>query len=501
MFFQLPAKLLHFPYQTEQISKGKINLPMESFKNGSANSPQILQANHQAVTPSTLSPIDAFAEHSLSILGSKSAIYRIQLPERMLHLGIWIGLTLSGILLPQYWGLFIFTLGIFNYCILLRFRLVNFFLKKSAPTVSLPTELDKWPSFSIIFPVKNENEVIHETLRAIENVEYPKELIQVIIVVEQTDQVTQASLDKIELPAYFEKLYIPELPPFTKGRALLHALHVAKGEYITVYDAESRPESQQLRKAALALLNAEEEICCQAKIQISNRHFNWLTRNFAGEYFEWYEQHLAELSTAGLPFGLGGNSFFVAKKALVDAGSWDPFNVTEDADLSVRLVQKGVRLRILDSYTAETCPEFTINWVNQRTRWNKGLFITQLVHLRKTLFSPAFKFRAWLSFWLRMVCASALPFFNLYIVLYMLFAHLSDVQVFTFSLLLWFLLLVNLLTSWVININTYRRLSIHLSIFAIFWDSFRYLFLHIFAGYKSYWEYFVAPLQWNKTDH
>lgn len=474
---------------------------MENLKNGSADSPDLLQTNHQQVFPFAQAPIDTFAQLSLRILGSKSAFHNIQLPGRMLNLAIWIGFTLGGILLPQHLGLFIFMLGILNYFILLRFRLLNFFSKKWSPSMSLPAEPEQWPSFSIIFPLKNENEVIHETLQAIQDLEYPKDLLQVIIVVEQSDQITQASLGKIELPAHFEMLYIPTLPPYTKGRALLHALHTAKGVYITVYDAESRPEPQQLRKAALALLNAGEEICCQAKIQISNREFNWLTRNFAGEYYEWYEQHLAELSSAGLPFGLGGNSFFVSKKALLDAGAWDPYNVTEDADLSVRLIQNKVKLCILDSYTAETCPEATMNWINQRTRWNKGLFITQLVHFRKTLFSPAFKFRGWLSFWLRMVCAAALPFFNLYIALYMLLADLSDDQAYNFSMLLWSLLLVNLLVSWMINISTYRRLGIPLSILAVFWDSFRYLFLHIFAGYKSYWEYFVAPLQWNKTDH
>ncbi|MBK8656664.1 MAG: glycosyltransferase [Haliscomenobacter sp.] len=265
--------------------------------------------------------------------------------------------------------------------------------------------------------------------------------------------------------------------------------------------AESRPEPLQLQKAAFQLLNASGEVCCQAKIQISNRHFNWLTRNFAGEYYEWYEQHLVELAAAGLPFGLGGNSFFVSKKALIEAGAWDPYNVTEDADLSVRLIQNRVKLSILDSYTSETCPEAMMNWINQRTRWNKGLFITQLVHLRKTLFTPAFKFQGWLSFWLRMICAAALPFFNLYIALYMLLANLSYFQTFLFSAILWFMLAVNLLVSWIINITTYRRLGIQLSYPAVFWDSFRYLFLHIIAGYKSYWEYFMAPLHWNKTVH
>lgn len=446
--------------------------------------------------------IDQQAQQQLSILGPKSALYKIQLGGRMFNLVLWIGFTVAGIFLPLSLGLGLFILGLINYLILLSFRMGNYFFTKQniqPEATAIPDQ--QLPSFSIIFPLKNENEVIHRTIRALDELDYPAELIQVIVVVEDTDQVTRSSIEQIKLPAHFEVLDIPEMPPFTKGRALLHALERAKGTYVTVYDAESCPEPQQLRKAALSLLHASEEICCQAKISISNLKKNWITRNFAGEYYEWYEQHLLELSSANLPFGLGGNSFFISKQALLDAGAWDPFNVTEDADLSVRLVQNGVQLRILDSYTTETCPEQVKNWVNQRTRWNKGLFITQLVHLRRTLFDPYFKLSGWLSFWLRMICAALLPFFNLYVALYILLAELPFLLSFAFSAILWILLGVNLLLSWIINIITYRRLGITQSFLHTFWDSFRYLFLHIIAGFKSFWEYFIAPLQWNKTDH
>ena len=452
------------------------------------------------LTPSI--PIDQQAQHQVSILGSKSALHKIQLSGRMFNLVLWIGFTVAGIFLPLSLGLGIFILGLVNYLILLSFRLGNFFsTKHPTPPQALAVPDHQLPDFSIIFPLKNENEVIHQTIQALQALDYPAELVQVIVVVEDSDQVTRSSLQQIKLPAHFEILDIPEMPPFTKGRALLHALALAKGTYITVYDAESRPEPQQLRKAALSLMNASGETCCQAKISISNLQENWITRNFAGEYYEWYEQHLLELSSANLPFGLGGNSFFISKKALVDAGAWDPFNVTEDADLSVRLVQNGVQLSILDSYTTETCPEQARNWINQRTRWNKGLFITQLVHLKRTLFDPHFKLSGWLSFWLRMICASLLPFFNIYVALYILLGNLPFLLSAVFSLILWVLLGVNLLLSWIINIITYRRLGISQSFLLTFWDSFRYLFLHIIAGYKSFWEYFIAPLQWNKTDH
>lgn len=446
--------------------------------------------------------IDQQAQQQLALLGAQSAWHQIQWPGRLFHVCCWVGLTLGGILLPLSLGLGLFLIGILNYFLLLGFRLGNFFFTPiNWPTPSVEEPTTALPTFTIIFPLKNENEVIHQTLEAIQALDYPSELVQVIIVVEETDQITHTSLAQIELPSNYEILEIPEMPPFTKGRALLHALARAQGTYLTVYDAESRPEPQQLRKAAGQMLQATGETCLQAKITIANGKANWLTRNFAAEYYEWYEQHLLELSRAHLPFGLGGNSFFIAKKALIAAGAWDPFNVTEDADLSVRLVQNGVKLQILNSYTTETCPEHVNNWINQRTRWNKGLFITQLVHLPKTLFDQHFQLRGWLSFWLRMIGASLLPFFNVYIALYMLLAPLPYPLTRAFSLTLWLLLGINLALSWLLNIITYRRLGIVQGYLSIFGESLRYLLLHIFAGFKSFGEYFLAPLQWNKTQH
>jgi cellulose synthase/poly-beta-1,6-N-acetylglucosamine synthase-like glycosyltransferase len=399
-------------------------------------------------------------------------------------------------------GLFIFGIGFINYVLLMSFRInTNFYIHPSRYRAEKLPFLENTPSFSILVPLKQEDEVIHATLEAIDRLHYPRSHKQVIIVVEETDHTTQKSLSNFPLPANFEILYIPELPPFTKGRALLHALAKAEGTYITVYDAESRPEPYQLQKAAYALINAPDDTCFQAKIKISNQGQSWVTRNFAGEYDEWYERHLSDLSTKGLPFGLGGNSFFISKKALEQAGAWDPFNVTEDADLSVRLVENGVKLRILNSTTTETCPETPKNWINQRTRWNKGLFITQLVHVPRTFSENHFRGESWLSFWLPMICAALTPFFNLYIPLYMTWSRISYPLLLVLSTALWALFGFNLICSFLINFLTYRRLKIKSHSLFILTDWFFYLFLHIIAGFKAYWEYFVSPMHWHKTDH
>jgi cellulose synthase/poly-beta-1,6-N-acetylglucosamine synthase-like glycosyltransferase len=202
-----------------------------------------------------------------------------------------------------------------------------------------------------------------------------------------------------------------------------------------------------------------------------------------------------------LPFGLGGNSFYISKENMLKAGSWDPFNVTEDVDLSVRLVRNGIKLCIFESYTDENCPETAGNWLNQRTRWNKGLFITQLVHLRKSFLKEGFSLKGWFSFWLRMVCGTMLPFFNIYISLYILFSYSLFKFTYVFSISLWGLLCINILISLIINAMNYKKLGISQSFFITFFDVIRYLFLQIIAGYRAFWEYFIAPLKWNKTLH
>ena len=432
-------------------------------------------------------------------LKGQTAHTKIKFPLRMGILLLWIGITCFGIYFNQTFGLVLLGFGFLNYTILLVFRLKSN-VENKTKDIQLPVSAIDWPTMTVIFPLKSEDSVIYDTIKAIENLDYDKSLMQVLVVVEKTDVLTLETLSKIKLPEYFELLTIPSLPPFTKGRALLHALDNVKGRYMTIFDAESRPESAQMKKAALCLINSKDEVCCQAKIRISNKSQNWITRNFAIEYFEWFEFHLNKLSEKNLPFGLGGNSFYISTECLLKAGAWDAYNVTEDVDLSVRLIKQGVKLRILDSYTDESCPDSTSNWINQRTRWNKGLFITQLVHLKNSFFNPNFSTRGWFSFWLRMFCGTLLPFYNIYITLYIAISFRNSYTS-LFSKILWGLFAVNLLLSLYLNHINYRKLGIRQSLAVSFFDVVKYLILNIFAGFTAFWEYFRSPMKWNKTVH
>lgn len=447
---------------------------------------------------------DPVARFSRSRLKGRSAYHKIRLHYRLIIALIAIGVIAAALVWPLSFGIFLFTLGFLNYLFLLVFRMSNVLgtsPKKSDFLIpNIPPE--KLPTISIILPLKNEGIVIWPTIKAIESLDYPESLKELIIVVEQTDLLTRKTLNEMELPTFSQIKVIPEDPPFTKARALMHALPLVTGQFLTVYDAESRPEQDQLKKAiSVMAAHPGKNLCLQSKIRISNLEEGWMSRNFASEYYEWYELHLKELSDGGYPFGLGGNSFFIATDVLRGAGGWDPYNVTEDAELSIRLVQKEVKFKILDSYTEEASPLSLKDWINQRTRWNKGLFVTQLVHMVRTLGAKQFGKSAWVNFWLPMCCNTMLPFFNFFIPLYIIFSGIPWALFVAISILLWGILIINLVSSAVLNRIVYKRLGIKVGYFRIFLDVIAYLFLHLAAGFKAYAEYFYAPLHWHKTHH
>lgn len=434
----------------------------------------------------------------MKTLGSKSATRKINTSFRLIA-GILLAVLFgAGIYYPIF-GVSLFILAILNYWLLLSFRLSNIEKPIKLPPAA-PAE-QRFKKISMILPLKYEGQIIVETIRCIHALSYPEDAKELLIVVEENDQYTKGHLYNIALPKYTQLVYISSGDPATKGRALLYGLEKATGELITVFDAESRPENDQLQKVNAFFADGNEKKCCQAKVGIANKDQNWITRNFASEYYEWYDQYLPELSIKNLAFGLGGNSFYLYKKELIASGSWDPFNVTEDADLSVRLINNGIKLSILDSYTWENCPETPINWIKQRTRWNKGLLVTQMVHLFSTLFSGQFNLSSWLSFWIRMLAGTLLPLYNLFILLFLLLADIPPRSTWYMSIGLWSLFGLSLLIMTLVNFITFKRIKVKRDIFSLFGGVIVYMFLHILAGINAWWQYIFKPLKWNKTMH
>ena len=193
----------------------------------------------------------------------------------------------------------------------------------------------------------------------------------------------QRAVAALELPEFFDIIVVPAGLPQTKPRALNYALQFARGQLLTIYDAEDMPEPMQLRKASAQFANSPHELAClQAELAFYNPNENWLTRQFTVEYATLFKLILPGLASQRLPILLGGTSNHFRISILRELGAWDPFNVTEDADLGLRLARAGYGTAALDSITYEEANPVFGNWLQQRSRWLKGFLQTWLVHMR-----------------------------------------------------------------------------------------------------------------------
>lgn len=239
------------------------------------------------------------------------------------------------------------------------------------------------PMYTIFCPLYKEWEVLPQFMQAMSHLDYPKEKLQIILLLEEDDQETIQHARAYSLPANFEIVVVPDAKPKTKPKAMNYGLYFTKGSYVVVFDAEDVPEPDQLKKAVLAFHKSDSQtICLQAKLNFYNPHQNILTRAFTAEYSLWFDLILPGLQSIVAPIPLGGTSNHFKTESIRALKGWDAFNVTEDCDLGLRLVKQGYKTAILDSTTHEEANSDLANWFWQRTRWIKGYMQTYLVNMR-----------------------------------------------------------------------------------------------------------------------
>ncbi len=242
------------------------------------------------------------------------------------------------------------------------------------------------PVYSILCPLYKEALLIPQFIDAISRLDYPKNKLDVILLLEEDDKQTIEIARKMDLPSFTRIVVVPHSMPKTKPKACNYGLSEAKGEYLVIYDAEDIPDVLQLKKAFLAFQKLPKSVAClQAKLNYYNPHQNLLTRFFTAEYSLWFDITLTGLQSIGTSIPLGGTSNHFRTHDLIALEGWDPFNVTEDADLGIRLFRKGYKTAIIDSVTLEEANSKVGNWIRQRSRWIKGYMQTYLVHTRDIL--------------------------------------------------------------------------------------------------------------------
>ena len=240
------------------------------------------------------------------------------------------------------------------------------------------------PVYTIIAALYREASSVDGLLSALARLDYPREKLDVIIAVEADDRETRAALEKRKSRLPLSVIPVPTAGPRTKPKALNVALPFARGTYLVIYDAEDRPEPDQLRRALRAFNSGGERLACvQARLCIDNTEDGWLARLFTAEYAGQFDVFLPGIAALHLPLPLGGSSNHFHTGRLRAVGGWDAYNVTEDADLGMRLARFGYRAGVISSTTYEEAPAKFGPWLRQRTRWFKGWMQTWLVHMRE----------------------------------------------------------------------------------------------------------------------
>ncbi|RMG29901.1 MAG: glycosyltransferase, partial [Gammaproteobacteria bacterium] len=364
------------------------------------------------------------------------------------------------------------------------------------------------PTYTVLVPMYREPEVLPHITRALRALDYPLSRLDIKLILEEDDEATIRRAKELGLEGIFEIVRVPRSHPRTKPKACNYALNFARGEFVTIYDAEDRPEPDQLKKAVLAFRKAPRNTAViQARLNYFNATENWLTRMFTLEYSLWFDFYLPALEALGIPIPLGGTSNHFRMHVLREVDAWDPYNVTEDADLGVRFTQLGYRVGVVNSTTYEEANKRLGNWIRQRSRWIKGYMQTYLVHMRRPL--HLYRTLGHVGFWGFQFFIGGAVLSNL--IAPWLFAvyglwlatgtHLLD-PVFPPLVLyisLFNLLLGNGLYVYLSMLSVFKRHLYRLIPYALTMPA--YWLLMSIAAYKALWQLIHDPFYWEKTEH
>lgn len=254
--------------------------------------------------------------------------------------------------------------------------------RQFASTRNAPPDA-RLPRISILVPLLRENDITPDLTQRLGALDYPRDRLDILFVLERADGGTHTALSARTLGPGMRIVTVPSGTIRTKPRALNYALDFAQGDIIGIYDAEDAPDPNQLRIVAAAFDRAPAKVAClQGKLDFYNARQTWLTRCFTIDYAAWFRVILPGLARLGFAIPLGGTTLFLQRDALEQIGRWDAHNVTEDADLGIRLARHGYETRIIDTTTAEEATSHVRPWVRQRSRWLKGYALTYAVHMR-----------------------------------------------------------------------------------------------------------------------
>ena len=364
------------------------------------------------------------------------------------------------------------------------------------------------PTYTVLVPVFKEANIVPQLVGNLGKIDYPADKLEVLVLIEEEDHLTRDAYLGSNPPPNFHIVTIPKGTPQTKPRACNVGLFFASGEYLVIFDAEDAPDPDQLKKCVVAFRRGgDKTVCVQAALNYFNADENALTRMFTLEYNYWFDYMLAGLDAADLPIPLGGTSNHFRTSALIELGGWDPYNVTEDADLGIRASALGYRVGVVNSTTMEEANTSIPNFIRQRSRWIKGYMQTSLVHARRpAALIREIGLRRFMAFAL-LIAGTPITFLGvipLYLVTAVSIFIPEEVLAPYFPVWLLWLTLVNFIIGnsamvYLSMMGPFKRGTFSLILWAVL--NPLYWVLHSLASYKALWQLLFKPHYWEKTEH
>ena len=361
-------------------------------------------------------------------------------------------------------------------------------------------ELGELPTYTILIPAyKEKYGSLYNLLQRISEFDYDQDKLDVKVLLEDDDFGTIKVAESLESEFHFEKVVVPYSIPRTKPKACNVGLELAKGKFLTIYDAEDLPDRQQLKKALMEFKNLPDDyICVQARLNYYNKNENILTRCFSMEYALYFNYYLQIFSYLFSFFSLSGTSNHFKVNELKKIGGWDAYNVTEDAELGMRIAFNKYKVKAFYSLTEEEAVTELPRWIRQRSRWMKGFLHTYLTYISK----PIQTFRNFgLAKFLLMhfVIASGVVLPVLYLFFFMIFmiSGTETMSILNIANLFSYLTLQSIIIILFLKDN---KIDVIKNIFMI--PAYMlYMSMPFYVSYIAIYEFFMDVSHWNKTDH
>lgn len=368
------------------------------------------------------------------------------------------------------------------------------------------------PVYTVLVALYQEAGQVNRLVRSLLALDWPRERLEIKLICEADDADTLRAVRSAIAKAKCQHIKLVEVPvqsPRTKPKALNYALPLCAGRLLVIYDAEDQPHPLQLREAYQKFVTKPNElVCLQAPLVIHNHHESWLSTLFTIEYSTLFDGLLPALAKHKLPLPLGGTSNHFKRAALERAQGWDPYNVTEDADLGMRFARMGFTTGTLTLPTMEEAPVNFDVWLKQRTRWFKGWLQTWLVHMRNPIgLAQDMGIKGTLAFHVMitgMIVSSLVhPILLYYIAATIWKAWDLGFEKLLHSPLFWLDLGTILLGYVAFSLLARRSLPVRglRHLFSSLWRLPVYWMLLSVAAWRALWHLMVRPHEWEKTPH